>query len=161
MFPVSINARSAVDGRGKGIMASHSRFGFQRRVGENSSAFPCSHDEGRARRRTRENERDATIGEEKCGNAFAPSYRFDASHPNRDRRNAVARNSEITHRDFSASVDISIYMEIVLLFSFYPLSFIYIMACESAPYRSLFICYHLSIHQQLAARYHGSFYQAS
>jgi len=40
---------------------------------------------------------------------------------------------EITHRDFSASVDISIYMEIVLLFSFYPLSFIYITAYEPAP----------------------------
>jgi len=30
-------------------------------------------------------------------------------------------------------VNISIYMEIVLLFSFYPLSFIHIAACELAP----------------------------
>lgn len=77
----------------------------------------------------------------------------------RIRRNTVAaRNSEITLRDFSASVDISIYMEIVLLFSFYPLSFIYISGtCEPAP----LAVYLLSVHQQLTAHYHGSFYQAS
>lgn len=123
---------------------------------------PSPADEGSETKNEGKNEREKdvtmAVGKEECGNAFAPSYRFDASHPNRVRRNTVAaRNSEITLRDFSASMDISIYMEIVLLFSFYPLSFIYITACELAPVA----IYLLSFIRASAACYHGSFYQAS
>lgn len=49
-------------------------------------------------------------------------------------------------------MDISIYMEIVLLFSFCPL-FVYLHRGMRAQAALLFICYHLSVHRQLTAHY--------
>jgi len=77
-------------------MASHSRFGFQRRVGDENWSAASLQPRQRKRDGKQGRERGATmaISKEECGNAFAQSYRFDASHPNRARRNAVAaRNS--------------------------------------------------------------------
>lgn len=66
-------------------------------------------------------------------------------------------------RFFSLFADISIYMEIVLwLFSFFH-TFFHLSTSQHANPANVrwFICYHLSVHQQLTARYRDSFYQAS